>query len=92
MDQAGYSRQPLTVDRSPRAAGRPGWRGACQARRIVDVGINPTENSGVIGDVDAETVASSAGALTPVPGGVGPVTTMLILRHVTNAAAAAHLV
>ncbi|WP_036406081.1 bifunctional 5,10-methylenetetrahydrofolate dehydrogenase/5,10-methenyltetrahydrofolate cyclohydrolase [Microbispora rosea] len=53
---------------------------------VVDVGTNPTEDGGLVGDVDAVAVADKAGALTPVPGGVGPVTTALLLRHTVNAA------
>ena len=46
-----------------------------------------TPDGGLAGDVDPK-VAEVAGALSPVPGGVGPVTTALLLRHVTDAAAA----
>ncbi|MGH3935301.1 MAG: bifunctional 5,10-methylene-tetrahydrofolate dehydrogenase/5,10-methylene-tetrahydrofolate cyclohydrolase, partial [Pseudonocardiaceae bacterium] len=53
---------------------------------VVDVGTNPTEDGGLVGDVDAGAVAARAGALTPVPGGVGPVTTALLLRHTVQAA------
>lgn len=53
---------------------------------VIDVGTNVTE-SGLVGDVDADAVAEVAGALTPVPGGVGPVTTMLLLRNTVRAAA-----
>jgi methylenetetrahydrofolate dehydrogenase (NADP+) / methenyltetrahydrofolate cyclohydrolase len=42
---------------------------------VVDVGTNPTDDGGLVGDVDAASVSAKAGALTPVPGGVGPVTT-----------------
>ncbi|MEW9529025.1 bifunctional 5,10-methylenetetrahydrofolate dehydrogenase/5,10-methenyltetrahydrofolate cyclohydrolase [Microbispora sp. NPDC049125] len=55
---------------------------------VVDVGTKPTEDGGLAGDVDAATVAGKAGALTPVPGGVGPVTTALLLRHTVQAATA----
>ncbi|ADD44677.1 bifunctional methylenetetrahydrofolate dehydrogenase/methenyltetrahydrofolate cyclohydrolase [Stackebrandtia nassauensis] len=54
---------------------------------VIDVGTNPTAEGGLVGDVNAESVASVAGALTPVPGGVGPVTTQLLLRHTVQAAA-----
>jgi methylenetetrahydrofolate dehydrogenase (NADP+) / methenyltetrahydrofolate cyclohydrolase len=54
---------------------------------VVDVGTNPTDDGGLVGDVDVATVAEKAGALTPVPGGVGPVTTALLLRHTVQAAA-----
>lgn len=53
---------------------------------VVDVGINPTADGGIAGDVDAASVGAVAGALTPVPGGVGPVTTALLLQHTVRAA------
>ena len=52
---------------------------------VIDAGINVTP-AGVTGDVDADSVASVAGALSPVPGGVGTVTTALLLRNVLTAA------
>jgi methylenetetrahydrofolate dehydrogenase (NADP+)/methenyltetrahydrofolate cyclohydrolase len=51
---------------------------------VIDVGTNATADGGLAGDVDPA-VATTA-ALTPVPGGVGPVTTALLLRHVVQAA------
>ncbi|MFG1824664.1 bifunctional 5,10-methylenetetrahydrofolate dehydrogenase/5,10-methenyltetrahydrofolate cyclohydrolase [Microbispora bryophytorum] len=71
------------------AVGRAGLITAEHVRAgavVVDVGTNPTEDGGLVGDVDAVAVAGKAGALTPVPGGVGPVTTALLLRHTVNAA------
>ncbi|WP_169948598.1 bifunctional 5,10-methylenetetrahydrofolate dehydrogenase/5,10-methenyltetrahydrofolate cyclohydrolase [Microbispora sp. H11081] len=71
------------------AAGRPGLITAEHVRTgavVVDVGTNPTEDGGLVGDVDAIAVAEKAGALTPVPGGVGPVTTALLLRHTVRSA------
>jgi methylenetetrahydrofolate dehydrogenase (NADP+) / methenyltetrahydrofolate cyclohydrolase len=53
----------------------------------IDVGTNPTADGGLVGDIDATAVAARVGALTPVPGGVGPVTTALLLRHTVQAAA-----
>ncbi|WP_250280441.1 MULTISPECIES: bifunctional 5,10-methylenetetrahydrofolate dehydrogenase/5,10-methenyltetrahydrofolate cyclohydrolase [unclassified Frankia] len=70
------------------AVGRPKMIGKGFIRPgavVIDVGTNVTE-AGLVGDVDADAVASVAGALTPVPGGVGPVTTMLLLRNTTTAA------
>ncbi len=55
---------------------------------VIDVGTNATADGRMAGDVDPA-VAEIAGALSPVPGGVGPVTTALLLRHVTEAAASA---
>lgn len=52
---------------------------------IIDAGINVTP-AGIAGDVDVESVSRVAGALTPVPGGVGTVTTALLLRNVVTAA------
>jgi methylenetetrahydrofolate dehydrogenase (NADP+)/methenyltetrahydrofolate cyclohydrolase len=54
---------------------------------VIDVGTNPTADGGLAGDVDPA-VAGVAAALTPVPGGVGPVTTALLLSHVVQAATA----
>jgi methylenetetrahydrofolate dehydrogenase (NADP+) / methenyltetrahydrofolate cyclohydrolase len=53
---------------------------------IIDVGTNATPDGGLAGDADPA-AAEVAAALTPVPGGVGPVTTALLLRHVAQAAA-----
>lgn len=53
---------------------------------VIDVGTNPTPDGGLAGDVDPDG-AEQAAALTPVPGGVGPVTTMLLMRHTAQAAA-----
>jgi methylenetetrahydrofolate dehydrogenase (NADP+)/methenyltetrahydrofolate cyclohydrolase len=53
---------------------------------VIDVGTNPTDDGSIVGDADAASVATRAGALTPVPGGVGPVTTMLLMRQTAAAA------
>ena len=52
---------------------------------IIDAGINVTPK-GVVGDVDVESVSPVAAALSPVPGGLGAVTTELLLRNVLTAA------
>ncbi len=70
------------------AAGRAGLigpSGVAPGAVVVDVGTNATADGGLAGDVDPA-VAGVAGALSPVPGGVGPVTTALLLRHVVEAA------
>ena len=56
---------------------------------VIDVGINRTE-SGLAGDVDFEGVSAVAGMITPVPGGVGPLTISMLL-HNTLAAARLHI-
>lgn len=51
---------------------------------VIDAGINVTPQ-GLTGDVDVETVGAVAGAVSPVPGGLGAVTTALLLRNVATA-------
>ncbi|MFE7718048.1 bifunctional 5,10-methylenetetrahydrofolate dehydrogenase/5,10-methenyltetrahydrofolate cyclohydrolase [Nocardia rhizosphaerihabitans] len=53
---------------------------------VIDVGTNEAADGGIVGDVDAASVDGKAAALSPVPGGVGPVTTALLMRHVVVAA------
>ncbi|MFE5474591.1 bifunctional 5,10-methylenetetrahydrofolate dehydrogenase/5,10-methenyltetrahydrofolate cyclohydrolase [Nocardia sp. NPDC056541] len=53
---------------------------------VIDVGTNESADGGIVGDVDAASVIGKAAALSPVPGGVGPVTTALLMRHVVVAA------
>lgn len=52
---------------------------------VIDVGINRTE-SGLVGDVEFAAAAEVAGAITPVPGGVGPMTIACLLRNTLEAA------
>ncbi len=52
---------------------------------VIDVGTNPTPEGGLVGDVDTAGVEPLAAAVTPVPGGVGPVTTMVLMGHVVTA-------
>ncbi|MGR3433331.1 MAG: bifunctional 5,10-methylenetetrahydrofolate dehydrogenase/5,10-methenyltetrahydrofolate cyclohydrolase [Shimia sp.] len=51
---------------------------------VIDIGINQTE-SGIVGDVDTDAVIETAGWITPVPGGVGPVTVAILMRNATVA-------
>lgn len=55
---------------------------------ILDVGINVDENGKLKGDVDFDSLADSAKAITPVPGGVGGITSTLLMKHVAIAAGA----
>lgn len=48
---------------------------------VVDVGMNRLPNGKLVGDVDFENVKEIAGAITPVPGGVGPVTVAMLLKN-----------
>jgi methylenetetrahydrofolate dehydrogenase (NADP+) / methenyltetrahydrofolate cyclohydrolase len=71
------------------AAGIPGLITAkhiADGAIVIDVGTTATEDGRLLGDVDAASVQGHAGALTPVPGGVGPVTTALLLQHTVHAA------
>jgi methylenetetrahydrofolate dehydrogenase (NADP+)/methenyltetrahydrofolate cyclohydrolase len=72
------------------AVGRPGfvrgdWVKAGAA--VIDVGINRTDD-GLTGDVDFAPAAERAGLITPVPGGVGPMTIAMLLRNTLAAAKA----
>jgi len=53
---------------------------------VVDVGINEGENGKLVGDVDFEAVKEIASAITPVPGGVGPMTITMLLHNTVEAA------
>lgn len=53
---------------------------------VIDVGTNRTEDGKLTGDVDFEAVAEVAGAITPVPGGVGPMTVTMLLQNTLEAA------
>jgi methylenetetrahydrofolate dehydrogenase (NADP+)/methenyltetrahydrofolate cyclohydrolase len=70
------------------AAGRPGLITAEMVRpgaTVIDVGTNRTDD-GLVGDVDFEAVREVAGAITPVPGGVGPMTIAMLLANTVQAA------
>jgi methylenetetrahydrofolate dehydrogenase (NADP+)/methenyltetrahydrofolate cyclohydrolase len=54
---------------------------------VIDVGINRTDD-GLVGDVDFGPVSEVASAITPVPGGVGPMTIAMLLRNTLDAASA----
>lgn len=71
------------------AAGKPGVIGAeyvSAGQTVLDVGINFTSEGKMVGDVDFSAVEPIVGAITPVPGGVGTVTTSVLMAHVVEAA------
>ncbi len=53
---------------------------------VIDVGINALPEGGIVGDVDVAAVRTVAGAVTPTPGGVGPLTNVLLLKQCIQAA------
>ena len=53
---------------------------------VIDVGINRDENGKIVGDVDFENVKQKASYITPVPGGVGPMTVAMLINNVIKAA------
>ncbi len=66
------------------AVGRAGLITADHVRpgaTVVDVGINVLPDGDIVGDVDYTGVAEVAGAITPVPGGVGPLTNLMLLKQ-----------
>lgn len=70
------------------AAGRPNMVGADMIKpgaAVIDVGINRTEN-GITGDVDFAAAREVAGHITPVPGGVGPMTIAMLVANTLQAA------
>lgn len=55
---------------------------------VIDIGINRADNGKLVGDVDYENVASKCSFITPVPGGVGPMTIAMLLQNTLRAAQA----
>ena len=53
---------------------------------VIDVGMNRDENGKLCGDVDYEAVSEVASAITPVPGGVGPMTIAMLMKNTVKAA------
>ena len=74
------------------AIGKPGMvRGAWirEGAAVFDVGINRTAAGNLVGDVEYEAAAQRAGWITPVPGGVGPMTIAMLLSNTVDAAVGA---
>ena len=71
------------------AIGKPKFFGADAVKDgavVIDVGINRTEDGKLCGDVDFDAVLDKVSAITPVPGGVGPMTITMLLRNTLSAA------
>jgi methylenetetrahydrofolate dehydrogenase (NADP+)/methenyltetrahydrofolate cyclohydrolase len=83
---AGFTRQ---ADVLIAAAGRANMLTADMVRPgavVIDVGINALPEGGIVGDVDFASVREVASALTPTPGGVGPLTNVMLLKQCVQAA------
>ncbi len=71
------------------AVGKPNFVTADMVKEgavVIDVGMNRLENGKLCGDVDFEAVSPIAGYITPVPGGVGPMTIATLMRNTLKAA------
>jgi methylenetetrahydrofolate dehydrogenase (NADP+) / methenyltetrahydrofolate cyclohydrolase len=71
------------------AVGRPGTVTADMVRpgaAVIDVAVNRLDDGRLVGDVDFAGVSDVAGAITPVPGGVGPMTIAMLLQNTVTAA------
>ncbi|MBA2246827.1 MAG: bifunctional 5,10-methylenetetrahydrofolate dehydrogenase/5,10-methenyltetrahydrofolate cyclohydrolase [Chloroflexia bacterium] len=71
------------------AAGHPGLVTGDMIKRgatVLDFGVNVTEDGSIVGDADFDSMLGIAGAVTPVPGGTGPVTALVLARNTIAAA------
>lgn len=71
------------------ATGRPEWLRAEAVKPgavVIDVGMNQNAAGKLVGDVAYAEVAAKAGAITPVPGGVGPMTNVMLMTQIVNLA------
>ena len=87
-DIAAHTRQ---ADIIIAAAGRPGTVTADMVKPgavVVDVAVNRLDSGKLVGDVDFDSVKEVAGAITPVPGGVGPMTVAMLIVNTLAAAEA----
>ncbi|MDH4172316.1 MAG: bifunctional methylenetetrahydrofolate dehydrogenase/methenyltetrahydrofolate cyclohydrolase FolD [Betaproteobacteria bacterium] len=85
---AGLAALAREADVLVAAAGAPGLVGAEMVKPgacVVDVGIHRSADGKLVGDVDAAAVAPVAGWLTPVPGGVGPMTVAMLVANTVRA-------
>ena len=77
-----------TADILVAAVGRPKFITADMVKEgavVIDVGINRTEDGKLCGDVDFENVEPKASFITPVPGGVGPMTVAMLMKNTVTA-------
>jgi methylenetetrahydrofolate dehydrogenase (NADP+)/methenyltetrahydrofolate cyclohydrolase len=73
------------------SAGRAGLIGVAHVKPgavVLDFGMNPTPDGSMVGDVQTNSVSEVAGAITPVPGGTGPITVSVLAQQTVSAAEA----
>ena len=71
------------------AVGKPGLISGDHLKpgaALIDIGINAVEGGGIVGDADMESCLPVAGWATPVPGGVGPLTSSILMENTIVAA------
>ena len=86
---ADLKKETLNADILVVAIGKPEFVTADMVKDgavVIDVGINRTENGKLVGDVDFAGVSEVASYITPVPGGVGPMTITTLLKNTLTAA------
>ncbi len=86
---ANLKEETLTADILIAAVGKPKFITADMVKDgavVIDVGINRDENGKLCGDVDFENVEPKASYITPVPGGVGPMTVAMLMKNTVTAA------
>lgn len=86
VDMPGVCREAEIIIAAAGKAGVVDRTFAAPGQVLVDVGINVDENGKLCGDVKFDEVEPVAAAITPVPGGVGAVTTAVLAKHVIEAA------
>lgn len=86
VDMPGVCREAEIIIAAAGKAGIVDRTFATQGQVLVDVGINVDENGKLCGDVKFDEVEPVVSAITPVPGGVGAVTTAVLAKHVIEAA------
>ena len=86
VDMPGVCREAEVIIAAAGKAGVVDGAFAAPGQVVVDVGINVDENGKLCGDVKYDEVEPVVAAITPVPGGVGAVTTAVLAKHVIEAA------
>lgn len=85
-DLARFTTQADILVVAAGSAGMIGPEHVSEGAVVIDVGTNPTEGGKLVGDVDFEAVSQKARAITPVPGGVGPMTRAMLMANTVEAA------